>query len=55
MTLDGATPDTQSPMTPLARRKETKIVMEVKAAYIGPGESWVGMKEHLKGGITAAF
>ena len=53
--LDGTTPDTHSPITILARRKETRIVMEVKVAFPGPGASWVGMKERLKGEITAAF
>ena len=55
MTLDGAIPETQSPTTPLAYRRETKIVLEVKVAYPGPGASWVGMNERLKGEITAAF
>ena len=55
MTLDGAIPETQSPITPLTSRRETKIVMEVKVAYPGPGASWVGMKERLKGEIRAAF
>ena len=55
MTLDGATPETTSISPPLKGRKETKIVMEVKVAYPGPGTAWVGMKERLRGEITAAF
>ena len=55
MTHDGSTPEAQSPTTPLADRRETKIMMEVKAVYPGPGASWVSMKERLKGEITGAF
>lgn len=55
MTLDGVTPVVPTPPIPLAQRKETKIVMDVKIAYPGPGTAWVGMKERLRGEITAAF
>ena len=56
LSLDNSTAKQQTTATaPPAERKETKIVMEVKVAYPGPGATWVGMKERLKGEVTAAF
>ncbi len=55
MTLDKATPTILATPTLLIQRKETKIILETHAAYPGPGQAWVGMKERLRGEITAAF
>ena len=55
MTVDKAAPTTSATPTPLIQRKETKIILETHVAYPGPGQAWVGMKERLRGEITAAF